>query len=184
MNDMTGAMIDVGVVLHESLAAVLEQTAEAAKLDMAEVNFDLRQQLSKLREAEKAKEEDDMAKTFAPGLVINANYVVTQADIKGRWVVLLCPRENGIFEECRKAVVSVLPGASLVAGRTVKLPSGGRITVMSTEEEPFDISQDFEVFLSFINFAEMKSDKRSRAVMERWRDRASGFLNPSNEIRA
>ena len=182
MQTLAESLVSMGNQIHETFEKVLEQM-NLETLDMADVNHELRAQIEKLRESAQREEDAMSPKTYAPGLVINAKYVVQQADIAGRWVILLCPRDGEIYEECRKAVISVLPGGSLVAGRTVKLPSGGRVSVVSTDVEPFNVPEGFEVHLSFVNFSQMKSSKKSREVMEMWRDRSVGFINPSDEIR-
>jgi hypothetical protein len=106
-----------------------------------------------------------------------ANY----ADETGSWVVIVCPQDSDIQDNCQKAFMGTVRPNSTLSGRTAVFPNGGRLSLTACDEEVF-IPDDHSFSVSFIGWSypqgkKVTAYKNQMEHMGKWREAASRVLN-------
>lgn len=107
--------------------------------------------------------------------IANLRTAIDQAAKSGGWVVVVYPdAETGA--RARRVLPAMLPEGSSAGGRTALMPGGGKLSVVSAEDEVFDPGTP--VTAMFFGW-DVATDRQYRG-MAAWRSRASVIIGVSD----
>ena len=103
--------------------------------------------------------------------VASLQRAVQQASQTGNWIVIVYPTAE-LAEQGRNIIPAMLPEGSTGGGRTTLLPSGGRVSVVTGSETPFQTEESLTVmFLEWGGATDKKFDG-----MAAWRAASSTVI--------
>ena len=115
-------------------------------------------------------------------LVQNMEFAAKYADDTGSWVVIVCPPNSDVQDNCQKAFMGTIRPNSTLSGRTAVFPNGGRLSLTACDEDVF-IPDEHTFSVSFIGWAfpngknKVTTYKNQMEHMGKWRNAAARVLN-------
>jgi hypothetical protein len=101
-------------------------------------------------------------------------FALDHAQKTGTWVVVVCP-EGEFADECRSLISGLFPEGSKFGGRTLRMPSGAKLSITTANDEVF-VPEDIPFTTLFVGWSTsgQRSDTKGLSA---WRARASQTLD-------
>jgi len=96
------------------------------------------------------------------------------ADITSGWVVLVTPSSEIALKECETVFMGVVGPQDYLSGRTIKLPSGGKLSLANCVESVF-VPPKTPFAITFLNWG--LASRQCVEASAKWRDSAVDVID-------
>jgi|APSaa5957512535_1039671.scaffolds.fasta_scaffold484550_1 hypothetical protein len=96
------------------------------------------------------------------------------ADITSGWVVLVTPSSEIALKECEAVFMGVVEPQDYLSGRTIKLPSGGKLSMANCVESVF-VPPKTPFAISFLNWG--LASRQCIEASAKWRASADDVID-------